>query len=541
MQKTIRLIGLLFFGLTFSISVFGQAYYPAEKAVLWTDRMIYISGEDILFSGIISSSDPKNILSEVVYVELITPEGQKINKGKFKINENKFEGQLNIQQDILSGFYFLRAYTKWMRNGEPDDYAYVRLKLVNPMTDELLEINDSLTVELLMDHKEKADSSLEITLNKDSYLPGDRLIVSWDMNKTDKLNSACLSIIPSIAKPFVESHFKGYPPEYSQILFYPETRGITVSGKVINKQTGLPLPFHKVSARFKGEKDFISVVSDSSGVFYMALPDRYNSTELFFIAASLDDDEVELLIDQDFCIKIVALSVPPFYLDVEEQSQLLQMAQINQLNQAYRDKISVVTTDSERLPFYGLPNRSVVIDDYVSLDSLEMYFTDLPNAITIRKRNGKRYFSLSGQPELQLYDPLVLVDWIPVDEADRILALNPNRVEKIDMINQTYLHGGIIYGGLISIITRNLDFGGIEFPESGMYLNFDFFSESSVNMNKDPENPFMNTYGWIPDLQSLQQPIEFIAPDTKGDYLLIIQGVDEQGEEVLISRKFKVE
>ena len=541
MRRTLRILMILISGSASFSALFGQENYPAELVELRTDRSVYISGENILFTGQLKSTEVNNVLSEVVYVELITPHGQKINQAKINLKENRFEGRLNIHQENLSGYYFLRAYTKWMRNGQPEDYAYVLLKLINPLTAELLEINKSLVVDSLLSLEIKTDNRLGINLDKDTYSPGDKLIVSLN---TDQLKNACLSIIPSVSMPIMETNIKRTSVEYTKVSYYPETRGISASGKVISKQTGNPLPFHNVSIHLKDEMDFISVLSDTAGSFYTALPERYGSRELFFIAASLENDEVELLIDQDFCSKRTNLSVPSFSIDPREDSQLLQMVQNQQLSQAYQNMDSVVNLLRRQSPFYGEALRTIDFDDYIVLDSLELYFTDLLSSVIIKKKKGKRVFSLSGaEPELKMYDPLVLVDWVPVDDADLILALDPNRIKKFEVINKAYLHGGIIYGGIISIISSNGDFAGLEFPESGMYLNYGFFSNSESFRNKITEQdyPFRNTYGWVPNLESIQQPLEFSVPQTKGDYLLVLQTKDEKGEDLILSLKFKVE
>ena len=110
---TYRFIILLFCGFSLAFPLVSQEKYPAEKVELMTDRGFYISGESLMFSGIVSLNGDKNILSEVVYIEFISPSGQKINQTKVEIINNRFEGQLIIPQDALSGYYYIRAYTKW--------------------------------------------------------------------------------------------------------------------------------------------------------------------------------------------------------------------------------------------------------------------------------------------------------------------------------------------------------------------------------------------------------------------------------------------
>ena len=95
-----------------------QQVLEPEYTHVFTDRAVCITGESILFSGIIEGKSPK---SKVVYTELITPIGDKINEGKQEIKDLHFSGEISIPENTLSGYYYLRSYTKWMRNGSPGD------------------------------------------------------------------------------------------------------------------------------------------------------------------------------------------------------------------------------------------------------------------------------------------------------------------------------------------------------------------------------------------------------------------------------------
>ena len=105
-----------------------------EKIQLFTDRSLYCVNEKILFSAnyIYDYGIAFIDWSTVLYVELIRRNGDKLAQGKFPFDKNGSSGCLEISKDIISGNYYLRAYTKWMRNYSPDEYAYIPLTIVNP-------------------------------------------------------------------------------------------------------------------------------------------------------------------------------------------------------------------------------------------------------------------------------------------------------------------------------------------------------------------------------------------------------------------------
>ena len=99
----------------------GQESKPvaaSESVVLITDRTLYVASEQILFSAFLQSRDGSDTGpgSRILYVELITPEGNQLYGNKYSVNDNLSSGYLGIPDDIITGIYYLRAYTKYMRN-----------------------------------------------------------------------------------------------------------------------------------------------------------------------------------------------------------------------------------------------------------------------------------------------------------------------------------------------------------------------------------------------------------------------------------------
>ena len=515
-------ICLLLVGIGLAGNLFSQQNFPAEKTSLFCDRGVFICGEKISFTGFLSIKNNEETLSEVAYVELITPLGQKINQSKVQIEDNVFSGQLIIPIDALSGYYFLRAYTKWMRNGDPENYAYSLIKIINPKSDELIELVDSL---ILRSDLSKANN-LSISIDLESNIKASENIkinVSKFLKETDQL--LCLSVIPnSTLSPI-------YPSKeaisYANVSYIPETRGLTISGIVREKISKKALPYYKVNLHIAEEKDFIGVLSDTVGRFFIALPEKFGKEEIMVSASSEVNREVEILIDQDFCNKEIKLPVPEFTISDDDKKGLIRMAQSKQIQNLYSHIDSSSLPPEIDIPFFGHPYKSVVFDDFVELDSMSQYFTDLPSWVKVKRENGRRKLVLAGpEAELTFSDPIVLIDWVPIDDFENVLKLDPRRIEKFDIIVQPYIHGEIIYGGMVNIISRKNDYAGFVFPESAMYINFDFFA-APIAYNQEVKNyeeTFKNTSTWIPSvIEELNgEELYFNAPTIPGEYLLFI-------------------
>ena len=74
-----------------------------EKVTLTTDREIYCVGEYLLFKAFNLSNDKLKHAdwSRVLYVEIITPEGQPVFQGKFKYDTTGSSGMIMIPDDII--------------------------------------------------------------------------------------------------------------------------------------------------------------------------------------------------------------------------------------------------------------------------------------------------------------------------------------------------------------------------------------------------------------------------------------------------------
>ena len=105
-----------------------------EKVYLHIDRPAYTILEKVYYSVVYEAPESglESAWSTVMYVELIKWDGTKLAQSKVSIEDHLAAGSLQIPATLESGNYYLRAYTKWMRNYSPYEYAYVPLKVINP-------------------------------------------------------------------------------------------------------------------------------------------------------------------------------------------------------------------------------------------------------------------------------------------------------------------------------------------------------------------------------------------------------------------------
>ncbi|OKZ19692.1 MAG: hypothetical protein BHV77_12010 [Bacteroides sp. 43_108] len=99
------------------IDVFNRAY-PQEKAYLHFDNTGYFIGETVRFKAYVvdCSLDSLSRLSSVLYVELVSPGGDVLETRKVRLENGLGAGDIKLDNVLTSGFYEIRAYTRWMTN-----------------------------------------------------------------------------------------------------------------------------------------------------------------------------------------------------------------------------------------------------------------------------------------------------------------------------------------------------------------------------------------------------------------------------------------
>ena len=92
--------------------------FPLERAYLHFDNTAYFRGEDIWLKAYVVRTDSNRLtdLSRVLYVELVAPSGDVLQTHKLHLQNGQAEGCLPLDSLFTSGFYEVRAYTRYMVN-----------------------------------------------------------------------------------------------------------------------------------------------------------------------------------------------------------------------------------------------------------------------------------------------------------------------------------------------------------------------------------------------------------------------------------------
>jgi hypothetical protein len=527
----------------FTLSVPGEA---GEEIALETDRSFYCAGESLYFTARYESSFFREGIqwSNVLYVELIRWNGEKIVQAKIKIHKDIASGSLTIPGTILSGNYYLRAYTRWMRNYPQEKYTSVSVKIINPFN---TDIDHGPTEESVKGHpKEEARTVSPIRgihCKTDTYRYSQREQVELTLQNISGYEDLdlCLSVVKTAyidTSGRYEQPQDPFIPEASELTFLPETRGLSISGKILNDPSTGASAHTRVHLSIPQDgKYFSSFDVQDNGRFHFTLPDFRGSNDFYLDAVLNNGDPSDLVIDNDYCNRGIQLRYVPFSLDSLEKEIALEMAVNMQLAGVYNDERKARTTDSVPLPFYIRSDQVYYTSDYIQLPNLEEFFFELVKEVRIVRDQKTTYLKMARYGEYNDVLPLVLIDHVPVPNIVELLRVPLGRIEKVEILDKPYMVSGVTYNGIISISSKRKDFAGIELHKSSQFFRYDLYSVQPIDyvppaFESDRQTYRQNLLLWDPQLvlpPGQPKTLSFFTSDSKGEYLVYIRSIHTAG------------
>ncbi len=204
--------------------------------------------------------------------------------------------------------------------------------------------------------------------------------------------------------------------------------------------------------------------------------------------------------------------------------------------------------------FYGKPDIELFMDDYIKLPVMSEVFFELLPGVFLKSRKSVWDISIADPEVNRIYDgpPVLLIDGVVIDDAAKIANMDPDLVEKIDVIKERYLVGDFLFLGLVNVITRAGDFSNAVLPNYALRLQYRVtepvntfsapdYSTPEMKQRRIPD--FRNTLYWNPDLipdKNGKATVEFWSSDYAGEYVIDVQGLTDRGAKISLRKSFTV-
>ncbi|MBS1599917.1 MAG: hypothetical protein JST75_16945 [Bacteroidetes bacterium] len=330
--------------------------------------------------------------------------------------------------------------------------------------------------------------------------------------------------------------------------FIPEYEGHVVAGKITDKRSGSPIENALTYLSAPGTHFQIgSSLSNKKGQILFDIKNFYGSNEIVVQTDNQKDTNYRIDILSPFSEKFSSVPVPSFNISEDVREDLVTRSVGMQVQNAYQnDNLQRFDMPemADSTSFYGVPDYKFFLDEYTRFNTMEEVMREYITGVSLRKHQQKFYFRMFNDPYRSFFDddPLVLLDGVPVFDADKIISMNPLKIKKIEVVDRRYYLGPISASGIVSYTTYKGDMEGLQFDPNTLVLEYEglqmqreFYSpvyetEKQIS-SRIPD--FRNLLYWSPNVKTDmhgKKQLNFYSSDQQGKYMVMIQGITADGK-----------
>ncbi|HXB32555.1 MAG TPA: hypothetical protein VNV35_04005 [Puia sp.] len=328
--------------------------------------------------------------------------------------------------------------------------------------------------------------------------------------------------------------------------FLPETNGPVILAKVLDKRTGQPaaplIGYLSLPGRhFK----LAAALSQPNGNIYFHLDNLYGSRTLIALTNSLRDSNCRIDLINPWSDRFAPFPLSPVQYHAGWSDQLLQRTIDAQAENAYltgrKHRLGALATDT--VAFYGAADLNFNLDEYVRFITMDEVIREFVDNVRIRLKSGHSYFRVRNALFNLFFDddPLLLIDGIPVFNADKLVAIDPAKIEKIEVVSHRYVLGPSITDGVVTFRSYDGEFAGYELDPNAVAIQYngldrhrEFYTPVYDAGNKGiPSIPdFRSELLWAPNIHidaTGKVTLPLYTSDLKGKFALVVQGITKNG------------
>lgn len=333
--------------------------------------------------------------------------------------------------------------------------------------------------------------------------------------------------------------------------FLPEINGHLIAGKIKNKD-GIPVDKSKLYLSIPIAKNqFYEAISDEKGDFIFNTRDINGLNEVVVEAA----DTTSLITITNPFYEQFSTNHLNTDLAVNDKlfTQLQEYSLATQIQNVFSaDKLknfSALTVDTSM--FYGKPFKTYKLNDYTRFRTIEETLREYVTQTFVTKSANYKIRLLGNDVSLN-GNPLVLLDGVPYFDMNKVMKIDPYKLERIEILPELYYFGSSAYEGVLSFFSFKPNLSNIEINSNAIVLDYEgmqqqreFYSPSyNTALEINSRTPdFRNVIYWSPNLNVNQNGVgqfKFYTSDFSGTYIGIINGLTADGVPATSTFTFQV-
>jgi hypothetical protein len=350
-----------------------------------------------------------------------------------------------------------------------------------------------------------------------------------------------------------EKALQNKTPSFKNI---PEYSGHIITGRITNADTKKPVSDVLVYLSVPGRRvQLKGCISDSSGLVHFDMKDFIGSSQIVVQTNNGDDSTYRFEIFSPFSEEFTHDELPSCYVPQGNKDYLQTLNFHMQVENGYHQKDLQKLQDPliDSLPFYFKPDKTYLLDNYTRFTTMEEVMREYVDEIDVR-RKGKdfRFLSLNkpvvdlqGKQFVELLfqkNPLVLLDGVPVFDINKIIAYDPLKVQKLEVVASKYYWGPITAYGIASFTTYKANLEGYTLDPNDLVLDYDglqqqrTFYSPDYSTNEQLQSPlpdFRDVLYWSPNIATDEKGkglFSFYTGDVPGNYFVMLQGITPGGK-----------
>ncbi|MBV9988104.1 MAG: hypothetical protein JO301_10515, partial [Chitinophagaceae bacterium] len=323
----------------------------------------------------------------------------------------------------------------------------------------------------------------------------------------------------------------------------PETEGHFVQGKLVEKNGAVQRAGIAAYLSVPGERPLFTVASSGpQGELRFNVRNFFGGHEIVLQAA---DTNYRVDISSPFFERYSSNRIPVFTLPSSVAGLLEAHSVQSQVASTYyaaRQQNFGLPADMDTLPFYGMPDDRYYLDDYTRFVTMEEVMREYIANVRVRKSNDHfsyQVWSADFKDHFQA-DPLVLLDGVPVNDLDKLMAFDPLKIRRADVVTHRFVQNNLVHSGIVSYQTYQGDLAGFPLASNalivdyaGMQLPREFYSpvyETAAQQNSRLPD-MRNLLYWSPDIRTVKGSASrsFYTADIPGTYIAVVQGMNADG------------
>ncbi len=340
------------------------------------------------------------------------------------------------------------------------------------------------------------------------------------------------------------------------LTYVPENQGPIITGKVTDETTSQPAPNVLVYLSVPGRRiQLYGCKSNAEGLVHFNMENFYGASQIVLQTNTSQDSTYHLQIFTPYSDEYTDAAIPRLTVS-EENSDNLETANLHmEIENAYHEnnlqRLQPLSIDT--LPFYQKPYKAYLLDNYTRFTTMEEVMREYVAEVNVIRRDKHYHFNTFNEPgfllqdlqpseKIMTKDPLVMLDGVPVFDIDKIIAYDPLKVQKLEVVASRYIWGPIKADGIVSYTTYKGDLPGYSLNPHDVILDYDGLQKQRIFYSPDYSTPkamqsrlpdFRDVLYWSPDVNTDAKgkgQISFYTGDIPGKYLVEFQGISSNGD-----------